>query len=139
MLELTLVDEITPEEWWWLDDRIYEFNAATSGFDDGRLLGLRIRDGAGELLAALQGWTWASWLEVRTVWVREDARHHGLGRRLVAAAEAEARARGCTRALLDTHGFQAPDFYRELGYAEVATIPDYPPGSAKHIFQKTLG
>jgi ribosomal protein S18 acetylase RimI-like enzyme len=139
LLELTLVDQITPDEWSRLDDRIYEFNAAATGFDDGRLLGVRIRDGAGELVAALQGWTWAGWLEIRAVWVRDDTRRHGLGRRLMAEAEAEARARGCTRALVDTHGFQAPDFYRKLGYAEVATIPDYPPGSAKHIFVKPLG
>ena len=137
-MEMTFVDEISPEEWWALDDRIYEFNVKASGFDDGRLLGIRVHDEAGELIAGLQGWTWAGWLEVRTLWVREDARRQGIGRRLIAAAEAEGRARGATRALIDTHGFQAPGFYRKLGYEEVAVIPDYPPGSAKHTFLKAL-
>lgn len=138
LLELTVVDEIGAEEWRQLDDRLYDFNVAATGFDDGRLLGVYLRVGAGELVAGLQGWTWAGWLEIRTVWVREDARGRGLGRRLVEAAEAEARARGCTRSLVDTHSFQASGFYAKLGYAEVATVPDYPPGGAKIIFAKTL-
>jgi GNAT superfamily N-acetyltransferase len=137
-LSQTIVDEIDAEEWRWLEDRIYEFNVAASGIADGRLLGVELRDGSDALVAALHGWTWAGWLEVRAVWVREDARGRGLGRRLVEAAEAEARARGCTRSLLDTHTFQAPGFYEKLGYAEVATIPDYPPGGARHILVKTL-
>jgi GNAT superfamily N-acetyltransferase len=138
-LELTVVDDVGAEEWRWLEDRLYEFNVAASGIGDGRLLGVQLRNSADEIVAALHGWTWAGWLEIRAVWVREDARGRGLGRRLVEAAEAEARARGCRRSLLDTHTFQAPGFYEKLGYAEVATIPDYPPGGARHIFAKTLG
>jgi GNAT superfamily N-acetyltransferase len=138
-LQLTVVDEVGAEEWRWLDDQLYEFNVAASGIGDGRLLGVYLRDGPGELVAGLHGWTWAGWLEIRAVWVREDGRGRGLGRRLVEVAETEARARGCTRSLLDTHTFQAPGFYEKLGYAEIATIPDYPPGGARHIFAKTLG
>jgi ribosomal protein S18 acetylase RimI-like enzyme len=137
-LSLEVVDEISPADWSALDDRIYEFNVEATGVDDGRLLGIRLHDDAGELLAGLQGWTWAGWLEVRTLWVRADHRRHGLGRRLLAAAEAEARARGATRALLDTHGFQAPGFYEKLGYRRVAEIPDYPLGGSKVILVKEL-
>ena len=78
------------------------------------------------------------WLEVRTLWVREDQRRRGLGRRLMAAAEAEGRRRGATRALVGTHGFQAPDFYPRLGYRQVAVVPDYPPGSSQITFVKVL-
>jgi len=37
-------------------------------------------------------------------------------------AEAEARKRGCSNATLNTFSFQAPEFYRKLGYRIVATI-----------------
>jgi hypothetical protein len=36
-------------------------------------------------------------------------------------AEAEARKRGCSHAMLYTYSFQAPDFYYKFGYRIVAT------------------
>ena len=135
---LTVEDDFTPAQAAALDDRIYEFNAARTGVDDGRLLAIWVRDDAGELIGGLYGWTWAGYLEVRSLWVREDARGKGLGSRMLAAAEAEGLARGARVAVLDTHSFQAPDFYRRFGYEEVATIDDCPLGHQRHCFRKRL-
>ena len=95
-----------------LEDRIYEYNVASTGHADGELLAVLLRDPSGALFGGLSGNTWSGWLEIRLFWVHEDQRGRGHGTRLLAAAEAEARARGCHTAIVDTPSFQAPDFYQ---------------------------
>ena len=56
----------------------------------------------------------------------------------MAAAEAEARRRGCTTIVLDTHSFQAPDLYPALGYEKVGETIDTPAGHSQIMFQKRL-
>src|SRR4051794_25529856 len=116
---------------------IYEHSVASTGID-GDDISIFVRDADGELRAGLYGWTWGGFLEVNLLWVREQERGHGLGSRLLAAAEAEGQARGCHTAILDTHSFQAPAFYRKHGYELYATIEGYPTGHSKLYFRKRL-
>jgi GNAT superfamily N-acetyltransferase len=120
-----------------LEDRIYEFNIATTGIDDGRLLAIILRDEEG-ITAGLYGFTWGGVLEVKTLWVREDLRGRGTGTRLLAAAEEEAIRRGCVQAMLDTHSFQAPEMYRRLGYEVYGVVNGYPRGHSKYFLKKRL-
>ena len=55
-------------------------------------------------------------VEVRGLWLDERVRGTGLGRKIMAALEDEARRRGATRAALDTYDFQARAFYEHIGY-----------------------
>ena len=91
----------------------------------------------GRLVAAARGVTNMGLVEIRGLWVEPARRGQGIGRRLVAALEAEAARRGCSRAALDSYAFQAPGFYRRLGYREWGRL-DYPNGIARHFFVKDL-
>jgi ribosomal protein S18 acetylase RimI-like enzyme len=94
----------------------------------------------GELAGGLVGHTWTTWLHVTYLWVDAPHRGAGLGTRLLARAERIAREeRGCTAARLETWDFQAPDFYRRLGYEVVCVIPDYPPGVTEYTLAKRWG
>lgn len=53
-------------------------------------------------------------------------------------AETEAKNRGCKYAFVDTFDFQAPDFYRKLGYKDVFTLKEYPYTGARYYFIKDL-
>jgi GNAT superfamily N-acetyltransferase len=128
-------DERTAEE---VQHRLYAYDRAITGVSDYRPLGTFLRDAQGALVGGLTGYTWGGVLKVAFLWVREDARRHGSGSQLLAAAEAEARARGCAQSVLETHSYQAPDFYRHRGYQEVGRIEDFPRGHTLFIFRKRL-
>ena len=122
-----------------LDQEINAFNAAATGYYDARLLSIAARGDSGDLLAGLNGWTWGGCGYIELLWVREDQRGNGLGTRLLAAAEAEVRSRGCDRVALNTHSFQAPGFYARHGYAECGRTPGYPNGHDEIHLLKHLG
>ena len=99
-------------------------------------LGVFVRDEK-EIVAGLAGETYCGWLFVRYLWVSDRLRGRGVGRELMACAEARSRDRGCHSAWLDTFSFQAPGFYRKLGYEEFGRL-DYPPDHQKHFLKKRL-
>jgi GNAT superfamily N-acetyltransferase len=101
-----------------------------------QLLVIALRDEDGRVAGGLWGATAFGWLHVQMLFVPERLRGHGLGARLMASAEAEARARGCLGAHVDAFSFQAAPFYRRLGYAPFGVLHDFPPGHDRVFFCK---
>jgi GNAT superfamily N-acetyltransferase len=118
--------------------RLYAFNTARTGVDDGRLLVLDVTDDNGTLIGGVFGWTWGGTCFVDLLFVDERHRRQGVGRSVMRAVEQEARERGCHQIVLATHDFQAPDFYARLGFVEVGRITDYPLGSYQVQLVKRL-
>ncbi len=132
------IQDPSPSDIQFLEDRLYEFNRAATGITDGRSLAVLIRDGTEDIVAGAAGHTWGETCELRQVWVAEPLRRRGLGRRLIAETEAEAIRRGCRQLVLTTHSFQAPQFYKKLGFHVVSELPDYPRGHSHLVLCKFL-
>ena len=135
---LEIRERIDAQDHEFLSEQINAYNVEATGITDGRLLAILVRGEHGAIIAGLNGWTWGGCLFVEFLWVRADLRHTGYGSRLLAAAEAEAIARGCQVATLCTHDFQAPGFYRKHGYTVCGAIDDYPRGHQSIFLKKAL-
>ena len=77
-------------------------------------------------------------LEISYLFVRSEYRGSGLGTTLVCHVESLARENGIKRILLNTYSFQAPDFYRHLGYREILCIDPVFGVHRQHYFVKEL-
>lgn len=78
------------------------------------------------------------WLYVDTLWVDETLRGQGYGAALMSAIETEAIRRSCSHAYLSTFAFQAPGFYKHLGYTEFGRLDDFPPTHSRLFLKKDL-
>ena len=121
-----------------LEQRIIDYNYGRTGASDGRGLACFVRDDAGQIVAGISGYTWAGMAEIEFLWVDDSLRGQGVGSRLLAAVEAEARQRGCKLIVISTYSFQAPDFYPRHGYEVVGSIENCPPGHENHWLKKDL-
>jgi GNAT superfamily N-acetyltransferase len=120
-----------------VDNGLGAFNAALLRDNSYDYFGIFVRDEARAICAGLIGHVYAGWLFVNLLWVADDLRRGGIGRGLLAEAERRAVALGCHSAWLDTFSFQAPEFYRKLGYREFARL-DYPPNHQRIFLKKEL-
>jgi GNAT superfamily N-acetyltransferase len=118
-------------------DRVRDETIAASGLAAEEELVVFARQD-GRLLGGCCGSTWGGTCELNSLWVDLRYRRQGLGGRLLAVAEDEARARGCHQAVLFTYQFQAPGFYEQRGYRIVGRVDDYPLGTPALWFHKSL-
>lgn len=121
-----------------LDHELTAFNAAATGTAAPEPLSVRVTDAQGELVGGLTAWAWGNCCAVDMLWVRDDARRGGWGRRLMEAAEQEAARWGCTQMIVSSFTFQAPDFYRRLGFRETGRTEGIPGGHQDVHLHKLL-
>ncbi|MHC8338640.1 GNAT family N-acetyltransferase [Pseudomonas sp. HLT2-19-2] len=114
------------------------YNASKAGVTVPEPIALLVRDDNDEILGGLYGRVFYQWLYIELLSVPEQARGQGMGTKLMQMAEDLAREKECIGVWLDTFDFQAPAFYKKLGYSEFGQIADYPPGHKRFFFQKRL-
>jgi GNAT superfamily N-acetyltransferase len=112
--------------------------AAQFGQRDETPFSILARSVEGELVGGLNGVVHWRWLYIRHLWVATTARGDGLGRRLIAAAEAQARSRNCVGVYIDTFDSRIALYYEGEGFSRAGEIVDFPPGGQRIYLSKTL-
>ena len=136
-LSLSVEDRPNEEDREAIDDALAEFNRPYLRDSAYGRIALFVRDEAHAIVAGLDASFYAGWLHVNNLWVHGELRRQSIGRTLILEAERQAIERGCHSAWLDTFSFQAPEFYRQLGY-EVFGLLDYPPSHKRIFLRKQL-
>ena len=77
-------------------------------------------------------------MEIDSLWVDESMRGQGWGTKLMAAAVTEGKKRGCSFAYTNTFSWQAPEFYKKLGYEIYGTLENFPEGNKLTYYRKGL-
>lgn len=111
--------------------------AAAFGPPEASPFSLRAHDGE-TLAGGLNGFIHWRWLYIRHFWIAPGWRGRGLGRRLLARADTEAKARGCVGIYLDTFDPGAALFYECCGYSRRGEIANFPPGHSRVFLAKAL-
>lgn len=81
-----------------------------------------IDDENGEMIAGIVAGSTYSTLEIEFLFVKEEYRNQGLGKKLISYVEGLAKSDGIEIILLNTYSFQAPDFYHSLGYRDLFAV-----------------
>lgn len=97
-----------------------------------------IENDRNEIIGGLYGRSLWGTLEIKTFVVKTENRNKGIGRKLIAEAEKEAKNRNCRFISLDTFSFQAPEFYEKLGFEKIGTETDFPKGFEKYYYRKKI-
>ena len=128
----------TENEIKYIREALQQYNNESVGEDGHTPLNIVEYDENGNIIGGIIGGTYWGWMYVDIRWVHENHRHKGIGSKLLIEAEKEAIRRGCHHVHLDTMSWQAPEFYKKLGYEIIGILPDIPNGNQKYLLIKAL-
>ena len=136
-MELDVENNPDPRDLEFLETQIRREASTAMGLGDEAELAIFVRD-AGRIVAGITGWTWGDCCELQSLWVEPSLRGRWLGTRLLAAAEAEAAARGCSQTVHFTYAFQAGRLYERSGYELAGRVEGFPSGTDVLWYRKRL-
>jgi len=136
-VEFTVEDDPDPRDLEFLETQIRREASAAMKLGEETELAIFVRE-AGRIVAGISGWTWGDCCELQSLWVDPGLRGRRLGTRLIAAAEAEAAARGCSQSVHFTYAFQAGSLYERCGYELVGRVESFPAGTDVLWYRKSL-
>ena len=119
-----------------IKDELKIFNDKIVGSDNFMPIHIIVKNNMNEIIGGLIGGTYWEWLYIDRFWIHENYRKQGIGTKIIKLVEEEAKNRGCKNGHLDTHDFQAVNFYKKQGYKIRCKLKDLPKGHFKFLMTK---
>ena len=93
-------------------------------------------DDSGEIIGTITGRAYYNEVHIDDLIIDKRFRRQNIGTKLVRAVEEEYRNKGFEKITLTTFGFQAPEFYKKLGYSLEFVREDKNPKLSKYFYCK---
>jgi ribosomal protein S18 acetylase RimI-like enzyme len=101
--------------------------------------GAFLKDSEAGIIGGITGKLLYTTCHINYLWISEEYRSNGLGKKMMRSVEAEVVKRKIENIFVETYSFQAPEFYRLFGFIEVGRYRDYPrSGTDKIVYRKKL-
>ncbi len=92
----------------------------------------------GKIVGVITGRAYYNEVHIGDLIVGKGYRKDGVGSKLVMAVEDEYKIKGYEKIALTTFGFQAPEFYKKLGYELEFVRKDSNPKLSKYFYLKKI-
>ncbi|AIY06181.1 GCN5-related N-acetyltransferase [Planococcus sp. PAMC 21323] len=138
MTNLTIHTGYQEEETYFLKYQLIKHNKSLVDYTEEEKVNLMIKNDEGTILAGLVGHIDWECFFIDILWVDESLRGLGKGQQLIQEAEALAIKKECRFIRLETFSFQAPEFYKRLGFMEMGKLEDFPKGYTHYYMYKEL-
>ena len=95
-------------------------------------------DTDGNIIGSITGSAYYNEVHIGDLIIDKNHRRQDIGTKLVRTVEEEYRNKGFEKITLTTFGFQAPEFYKKLGYLLEFVREDKDPKLSKYFYCKSL-
>ncbi|WP_409995175.1 GNAT family N-acetyltransferase [Brevibacillus brevis] len=82
--------------------------------------------------------TWSYGLYIDVFWIADGYRNQGYGKAMITEVERLGKELGCIFAHTCTFSYQAPEFYKHMGYEVFGVNDEYPDGIKQFFLKKKL-
>ena len=100
--------------------------------------GIFIKDSLGAVIGGVSGFSCYGCLYIDMLWLKEELRKQGLGKKLMMEAEKIGCERQCTFSTVDTMDWEALPFYQKLGYSIEFVREGFAKESKMYMLRKNL-
>jgi len=138
MQNLIIRNEMNEKEKEYISERLMEYNLRIAPPNQDYIsknVNLALKGENSKLFGGLIGKIYRECLFIDILWVDENKRGLGYGKKLLIEAEKNAKEDLCIFVHLDTFNFQAPDFYIKNGY-EIYGVLDLYSNDIKRFYLK---
>lgn len=136
-MELKIVD-LNKEQIEYIESRLEEYDEKHITYKLSGSVSVGILHD-GELIAGADGCMTAfKVFYISTVYVNENQRGKGIGRKLLECIEKRAASLGANMIRLDTFDWQGSEFYKKLGYEQVGKYENETDGFFEYFFIKRI-
>ena len=137
-VKVTAYDDCPSEESALLDNGLGQFNDSAAPIQEVQSFSCFAKAESGQLIGGAVGRRWGQCCELQQLWVETSYRRHGIGADIVRAFEAHASKHGCNLIYLETFSFQAPEFYKAMGYKVEHERSGFPHNIVKYQMAKHI-